>query len=75
MVPDEDDFDDDEFEELQRSAIIRPLPSPPRCRGIEIEPGRYTGCGYGYGDLPPFTGPCDCPTCNGSGIERGYEPN
>ncbi len=48
---------------------IRPLPSPPRCRGIPIGDGNYTGCAYGHGDLPPFTGPCDCPVCHGSGIE------
>jgi hypothetical protein len=24
-------------------------------------------------DWEPFTGPCDCPTCNGSGIEGGYQ--
>jgi hypothetical protein len=35
----------------------------------------YTGCAYGYGDLAPFTGPCDCPVCNGSGVEAAYEPN
>src|SRR4051794_8126954 len=49
---------------------IRAFP-PPRCRGIPIGDGNYTGCAYGDGDLPPFTGPQDCPTCNGSGIE-GY---
>jgi ribosomal protein S27E len=48
---------------------IRPLPLPPRCRGIPIGDGNYTGCAYGYGDMPPFTGPRDCPVCEGSGIE------
>ena len=68
--------DVEEFEGgLKANAVIRPLPSPPRCRGIEIEPGHYTGCAFGYGDVPPFTEPCDCPVCNGSGFERGYEPN
>lgn len=47
----------------------RPLPDPPRCRGISMGAGAFTGCAYGYGDLAPFTGPCDCPTCHGSGIE------
>jgi hypothetical protein len=46
-----------------------PLPPPPRCRGIPLGDGHYTGCAYGYGDAPPFTPPCDCPTCNGSGFE------
>ena len=54
---------------------IRPLPSPPRCRGIPIGDGNYTGCAYGYGDIQPFTGLRDCPTCNGSGIENGYQDN
>jgi hypothetical protein len=48
---------------------IRPLPRPPRCRGIPIGDGDYTGCAYGYGDMPPFTGPRDCPVCEASGIE------
>ncbi len=52
----------------------RPLPNPPRCRGIKVDE-TYTGCAYGCGDLLPFTGPCDCPGCNGSGLESGYEPN
>src|SRR5216683_2382683 len=47
---------------------LRPLP-PPRCRGIPIGDGNYTGCAYGYGDVPPFTAPVDCPVCNGSGFE------
>jgi hypothetical protein len=47
----------------------RPLPSPPRCRGIPLDDGQYTGCPYGYGDLPPYTGPRDCPVCKGSGFE------
>jgi hypothetical protein len=29
----------------------------------------FTGCAYGWGDLLPYTGSCDCPTCEGSGIE------
>ena len=49
----------------------RPVPKPPRCRGIPIGDGNYTGCAYGYGDIVPFTPPCDCPVCNGSGIEGG----
>src|SRR5262249_41916451 len=48
---------------------IRPLPDPPRCRGILLPDGNYTGCAFGYGDVPPFSPPCDCPTCNGSGYE------
>jgi hypothetical protein len=55
-----DDYDDEE---------IRPLPAPPRCRGIPIGDGNFTGCAYGYGDIPPLTGPCDCPVCHGSGYE------
>lgn len=47
----------------------RALPTPPRCRGIPLPDGNYTGCSYGYGDIPAFTGPMDCPTCNGSGFE------
>jgi len=48
----------------------RPLPEPPRCRGIPLGNDRFTGCSYGFGDLAPFTGPCDCPICNGSGYQR-----
>ena len=51
---------------------LRPLP-PPRCRGIPLGDGNYTGCAYGYGDLAPFTGPRDCPVCNGSGFEGHIE--
>ena len=40
-----------------------------RCRGIPIGDGNYTGCAYGDGTVRPFEGPCDCPTCNGSGVE------
>ncbi len=49
---------------------IRPLPSPPRCRGIPLGNGDYTVCAYGYGDIPPFTGPGDCPTCNVTLLQR-----
>ena len=52
---------------------LRPLPPPPRCRGIPLGDGNYTGCAYGYGDLAPFTGPRDCPVCNGSGFEGRIE--
>jgi len=52
---------------------LRPLPPPPRCRGIPLGDGNYTGCAYGYGDLAPFTGPRDCPVCNGSGFEGHIE--
>jgi len=54
---------------------IRPVPDPPRCRGIPLPDGKFTGCLYGWGDVPPFERPCDCPVCNGSGIERVYVPN
>ena len=47
----------------------RPLPDPPRCRGIPIGDGHFTGCLFGYGDVPPFTEPVDCPICEGSGFE------
>jgi hypothetical protein len=50
---------------------VRPLPKPPRCRGIPLDNGEYTGCAYGYDDFAPFTGPCDCPVCYGSGTEGG----
>ena len=52
---------------------MRPLPQPPRCRGILLGDGNYTGCAYGYGDVAPFTGPPDCPVCNGSGFEGPIE--
>src|SRR6185437_13069248 len=45
--------------------------APPRCRGIPVGDGNYTGCAYGDGGLAPLTGPCDCPVCQGSGIEGG----
>ena len=49
---------------------LRPLPLPPRCRGIPLGDGNYTGCAYGYGDITPLTGPPDCPVCEGSGYEN-----
>jgi ribosomal protein S27E len=52
---------------------LRPLPPPPQCRGIPLGDGNYTGCACGYGDLAPFTGPRDCPVCNGSGFEGPIE--
>lgn len=54
---------------------LRPLPKPPRCRGIPIGDGNYTGCLYGWGEVPPFHSPVDCPICNGSGIEGGFTPD
>ena len=50
---------------------IRPLPDPPRCRGIPLGNGDYTGCAFGYGDVPLFTLRYYCPLCRGSGIEGG----
>jgi ribosomal protein S27E len=47
-----------------------------RRRGVEASlwaDGNYTGCAYGYGDLALFTGPRDCPVCNGSGFEGHIE--
>ena len=74
IKPDPNDFPDFEDESGNH---IRPLPHLPRCRGIAIGDGNYTGCAYGYDDVPPFTGPCDCPTCNGSGLEGegSFQPN
>ena len=75
IKPDADDLSDLEDEPRNN---IRPLPRRvPRCRGIPIGDGNYTGCAYGYGDVRPFTGPCDCPVCNGSGIEGegSFQPN
>jgi hypothetical protein len=43
----EDDYDSPE---------IRPLPAPPRCRGIPLGNDAFTGCAYGFGDMPPYTG-------------------
>jgi hypothetical protein len=50
---------------------IRPLPPSPRCPGIALGDGNYSGCAYGYGDATPYSEPNDCPTCGGSGIEGG----
>ena len=44
-----------------------------RCRGIPIGDGNYTGCAYGDSTSRPFEGPCDCPVCNGSGVEQAME--
>ena len=63
---------DDQAEQIPP---MRPLPPAPRCRGIAIAYGNYTGCLYGYGDCEPFAGPCDCPVCNGSGFEGGFRAN
>jgi hypothetical protein len=58
---------------VEEEPQLRPLPPPPRCRGIPLDDGNYTGCAYGYGDLAPFSGPRDCPVCNGSGFEGPIE--
>jgi hypothetical protein len=58
---------------VEEEPELRPLPPPPRCRGIPLGDGNYTGCAYGYADLAPFTGPRDCPVCNGSGFEGHIE--
>jgi len=50
--------------------INYPAISGRRCRGIALGDGNYTGCAYGDGGMEPFTGPMDCPVCNGAGIER-----
>lgn len=67
--------DDKPLEPVEPAPKIRPLPKPPRCRGIPLGDGNYTGCAYGYGDVAPFSPPCDCPICNGSGLEAGFEAN
>jgi len=43
--------------------------------GIQVEEGKFTGCAYGYGDRPPYSGPRDCPVCGDSGIEGDNQPN
>jgi len=58
---------------VDEESELRPLPPPPRCRGIPLGDGNYTGCEYGYGDVAPFTGPRDCPVCDGSGFEGPIE--
>lgn len=73
IVPDDKPVEPVEHDEPPPK--IRPLPKPPRCRGIPIGDGNYTGCAYGYGDVAPFDPPCDCPICNGSGLEGGFEGN
>lgn len=65
LKPEVDHFCD--LEDIPRD--IRPLPHPPRCKGVPIGDCNYTGCLYGYGDVRPFTGSCHCPVCNGSGFE------
>jgi hypothetical protein len=36
---------------------IRPLPDPPRCRGVLLPDGNYTGCAFGYcGKVNVFPG-------------------
>jgi hypothetical protein len=44
-------------------------PLPPRCRGVPLPNGGYSGCPYGSGELKVLTGDCDCPVCHGSGWE------
>jgi hypothetical protein len=60
--------------EQSRQPQACPLAMLPRCRGIEISEGKYSGCAFGDGGAAPFTPPCDCPTCNGSGLEHGVRP-
>jgi hypothetical protein len=47
--------------------------TPCRCRHaaeeFQLATATIRGVRMAYGDLPPFTGPCDCPVCHGSGIE------
>jgi hypothetical protein len=50
-------------------ARSRPLPQQPMCRGIPLANGSFSGCSYGLGEIPQFSGDCDCPVCHGSGIE------
>ncbi len=53
---------------------LRPLPPPPRCRGIPLwATAIIRAVRNGYGDVAPFTGPRDCPVCNGSGFEGPIE--
>jgi hypothetical protein len=56
---------------MDSGSNVRPIRPPRRCRGIPIGDRNYTGCAFGDGGAPPFTAPCDCPTCFGSGIEGG----
>jgi hypothetical protein len=44
---------DDEPEEI---GPRRPLPNPPRCRGIAIGDGNYSGCAYGLWGLDAARG-------------------
>ena len=47
-----------------------PALSPrPKCRGIPLGDGNFTGCAYGDGTAEPFRSPNDCPICNASGFE------
>lgn len=48
---------------------MRPLPNPPRCRGVPLGDGHYRRCAYGDGELNPLAFPDTCPVCNGSGFE------
>lgn len=57
--------------------LVKPIPADPKpkpvsagavveipCRGIELEPGVFSGCDTRGGTVT------DCPTCNGTGRER-----
>jgi hypothetical protein len=43
--------------EPEDDSEIRPLPDPPRRRGVPIGGGNYTGCSFGYGDISPYDTP------------------
>ena len=45
------------------------MPPLIRCRGIELDPGVFSGCAYGSGEWRTLEGRFDCSTCNGSGYE------
>jgi hypothetical protein len=56
---------------MDSDSKVRPIRPPRRCRGIPFGDGNYAGCAFGDGAVPPFTPPCDCTRCFGSGIEDG----
>jgi hypothetical protein len=59
---------------MDSDSKVRPIRPPRRCRGIPFGDGNYAGCAFGDGAVPPFTPPCDCTRCFGSGIEDGPLP-
>lgn len=56
-------------------ALLRPLPKPPRCRGIPLGDGNYTAVSMGGAMSRRLIHLMTVQSANGSGIEGGFTPD